>query len=45
MSEVEPWAKEQLHTLYGLLPEPVEVKDFTDDRLANMLRYLNDDET
>ena len=45
MSEVEPWAEQQLHTLQALLPEPVEVKDFTDDRLADVLRYLSDDET
>lgn len=45
MSEVEPWAEQQRHTLQALLPEPVEVKDFTDDRLADVLRYLSDDET
>jgi len=45
MSEVEPWAEQQLHTLQALLPEPVGVKDFTDDRLADVLRYLSDDET
>ena len=45
MSEVEPWAEKQLHTLQALLPEPVGVKDFTDDRLADVLRYLSDDET
>jgi len=44
MSEVEPWAEEQRHTLQVLLPEPVRVKDFTDDRLADVLRYLSDDE-
>ena len=45
MSQVEPWAQEQLHTLQGLLPEPVHVKDFTDDRLSDVLRYLSDDTT
>ncbi|MBC7250433.1 MAG: transposase [Anaerolineae bacterium] len=45
MSEVEPWAEKQLHTLQALVPEPVGVKDFTDDRLADVLRYLSDDET
>lgn len=45
MSEVEPWAEQQRHTLQALLPEPVGVKDFTDDRLADVLRYLSDDET
>lgn len=44
MSEVEPWAKEQIETLLALLPEPVRVKDFTDDRLAEVLRWLSDDE-
>ncbi|MDQ7030455.1 MAG: IS1634 family transposase [Ardenticatenia bacterium] len=45
MSEVEPWAEDHLQTLQALLPEPVGVKDFTDDRLADVLRYLSDDET
>lgn len=45
MSEVEPWAKDQIQTLAALLPEPVCVKDFTDDRLADVLRWLSDDET
>ena len=45
MSEVEPWVEDHLQTLQALLPEPVRVKDFTDDRLADVLRYLSDDET
>jgi len=45
MSEVEPWAEKQIETLSALLPEPVRVKDFTDDRLADVLRWLNEDET
>jgi transposase len=45
MSEVEPWAEAQLQTLQALLPEEVGVKDFTDDRLADVLRYLSDDKT
>jgi transposase len=44
MSEVQPWAQDQILTLQALLPEPVEVKDFTDDRLADVLRYLSDDQ-
>jgi transposase len=44
MSEVEPWAEEQIETLAALLSEPVRVKDFTDDRLADVLRCLSDDE-
>jgi len=43
MSEVEPWAEQQFETLSALLPEPVRVKDFTDDRLAGVLRWLSDD--
>ncbi len=45
MSEVEPWAEQHMQTLQALLPEPVQVKDFTDDRLADVLRALSDDET
>lgn len=45
MSEVEPWAEGQIETLSKLVPEPVVVKDFTDDRLADVLRTLSDDET
>lgn len=45
MSEVEPWAAGQIETLSALLLEPVRVKDFTDDRLADVLRWLSDDET
>ena len=45
MSEVEPWAEGQIQALTALLPEPVGVKDFTDDRLADVLRWLSDDET
>ncbi len=44
MSEVEPWAEDQIQTLSALLPEPVRAKDFTDDRLADVLRWLGDDE-
>jgi len=45
MSEVEPWAAQQMETLSALLPQPVREKDFTDDRLADVLRWLSDDET
>ncbi|RME44554.1 MAG: hypothetical protein D6791_12845 [Chloroflexi bacterium] len=45
MSEVEPWAEEQLPTLQALVLELLGVKDFTDDQLADVLRYLSDDET
>jgi transposase len=43
MCEVEPWAAQRMETLSALLPQPVEVKDFTDDRLAAVLRFLSDD--
>ncbi|MBC8445638.1 MAG: hypothetical protein H8D74_00415 [Chloroflexi bacterium] len=32
MSEVEPWAADQIQTLEALPPDEVGVKDFTDDR-------------
>jgi len=44
MCEVETWAASQLMTLQALLPEDVTVKDFTDDRLADALRLLSDDD-
>ncbi len=43
MSEVEPWAEQRLETLSRLIPQPIQVKDFTDDRLADVLRYLGND--
>lgn len=44
MYEVEPWAEKRLATLSALIPQAVVVKDFTDDRLAGVLRALADDE-
>ena len=45
MMEVESWAQKHLETLSALLPqsERVNVKDFTDDRLADILKYLSQD--
>jgi len=43
MSEVEPWAVGQLELLAALSPQPVTAKDFADDRLADVLRYLGQD--
>jgi len=43
MSEVESWAAERTETLTGLLPGLVGEKDFADDRLADVLRWLSDD--
>ena len=45
MSEVEPWAQGEIEMLTASLPEGVRVGDFTDDRLADILRLLSDDET
>lgn len=43
MSEVETWAAERMECLSALLPDAVCEKDFTDDRLAAVLRWLSDD--
>jgi transposase len=44
MSEVESWAAKQKGTLNRLLPGLVGEKDFADDRLADVLRWLSDDQ-
>jgi transposase len=43
MMEVETWAAEHIKTLSALIPQAVDVKDFTDDRLADVLRWLSKD--
>ena len=43
LSYVESWATEQLHVLDKLIPTDVADKDFTDDRLGDVLSYLSDD--
>jgi transposase len=43
MCVVEEWAADKLAMLEHSLGEAVGVKDFTDDRLASVLRYLSDD--
>lgn len=43
MCKVEPWATKRLETLSVLFSETVGEKDFSDDRLAAILRFLNDD--
>ncbi|RLI50673.1 MAG: IS1634 family transposase [Candidatus Thorarchaeota archaeon] len=43
MSEVESWAEAQQEMLSELIPQPVRSKDFTDDRLADVLSLLSDD--
>ena len=44
LSYVEPWAQERLQTLQALFPEPMAARDFTDDRLGDVLDYLSQDE-
>lgn len=43
MIEVEPWANKHIETLSALIPQAVDVKDFTDDRLADLLQWLSKD--
>jgi len=45
MMEVESWAEKHLETLSALVPEngTVSIKDFTDDRLSDVLKYLSND--
>ncbi len=43
MMVVEEWATQRLDALSRLIPQPVGVKDFTDDRLADVLSLLSDD--
>lgn len=43
MIEVESWAEEHIETLSALIPQAVDVKDFTDDRLADVLEWLSRD--
>jgi transposase len=43
MCKVEPWATKRLETLSALFSGIVGEKDFTDDRLATILRFLSDD--
>jgi transposase len=43
LSYVESWAAEQLKTLQALIPAEVSVRDFSDDRLGDVLRHLSDD--
>jgi transposase len=43
MSEVEEWAKGQMTMLRTLISNDIEIKDFSDDRLADILRLLSND--
>ncbi len=44
MNRVQPWAERRLETLQGCSDAPLEVRDLGDDRLADVLRHLSDDE-
>ena len=43
MSVVEEWAAQRMDALSRLIPHSLRVKDFTDDRLADVLSLLSDD--
>jgi transposase len=43
LSYVESWAMEQNQVLQKLIPAEVSSRDFTDDRLGDVLSYLSDD--
>jgi len=43
MIEVEPWAEKHIETLSALIPQAIDVKDFTDDRLADLLQWFSKD--
>ena len=43
MIEVEPWAETHIETLSALIPQAVNIKDFTDDRLADVLEWFSKD--
>jgi len=43
MVEVETWADKHIQTLSAMIQQPLNVKDFTDDRLADVLQWLSKD--
>lgn len=45
MNHVRGWVTQRLHTLKSLLPTEFVETDFTDDRLADLLRALSEDTT
>lgn len=45
MNPVRGWVVQRLHTLKSLLPTEFVETDFTDDRLADLLRALSEDTT
>jgi transposase len=44
MNRVQPWAERRLETLRGCSDASLEVRDLGDDRLADVLEYLSNDE-
>ena len=44
MNRVQPWAEHHLETVRGCSDALLEVRDLGDDRLADVLRHLSDDE-
>src|SRR5260370_37346 len=44
MNHVQPWAERRLETLRACSDGALEVRDLGDDRLADVLRHLSDDE-
>src|SRR5438128_1946500 len=44
MNHVQPWAERRLETLRACSDGSLEVRDLGDDRLADVLRHLSDDE-
>jgi transposase len=44
MNRVQPWAERRLETLRACSDATLEVRDLGDDRLADVLRHLSDDE-
>ncbi len=45
LSQVRPWAAQRLETLRACTGQEVREEDLSDDRLADVLRALADDET
>src|SRR5229473_1197720 len=44
MNRVQPWAERRLETLRGCSDVSLQVRDLGDDRLADVLEYLSNDE-
>lgn len=45
VSYVEQWVAKRLETLKQLIGPTLRVEEFSDDRLGDVLRYLNDDQS